>query len=69
MEKISFGFQTILKTNTDKCHISLSVDVSLFIKIDNEVIKNSDDKNLLGITKKNRLRSFTKYLRLTLVFM
>ena len=44
-----------LKANADKCHHILSTDEPFSINIDNEVIKNSNNKKLLGINLKNRL--------------
>ena len=38
-----------LKTNADKSHLILSTDEPFSINIDNEVIKNSNNKKLLGI--------------------
>ena len=38
-----------LKANADKCHLILSTDEPFSINIDNEVIKNSNNKKLLGI--------------------
>ena len=35
-----------LKANTDKCHLILSTDEPFSINIDNEVIKNSNNKKL-----------------------
>ena len=44
-----------LKANADKCHLILSTDEPFSINIDNEVIKNSNNKELLGINLNNRL--------------
>ena len=44
-----------LKTNADKCHLILSTDEPFSSDIDNEVIKNSNNKKLLGINLNNRL--------------
>ena len=44
-----------LKTNTDKCNLILSTDEPFSINIDNEVIKNSNNKKLLGINLNNRI--------------
>ena len=44
-----------LKANADKCHLILSTDEPFPINIDNEVIKNSNNKKLLGINLNNRL--------------
>ena len=44
-----------LKSNADKCHLILSTDEPFSIKIDNEVIKNSNNRKLLGINLNNRL--------------
>ena len=44
-----------LKTNADKCFLILSTDEPFSINIDNEVIKNSNNKKLLGINLNNRI--------------
>ena len=44
-----------LKANADKCHLILSTDEPFSINIDNEVIKNSNNKKLLGINLNNRV--------------
>ena len=44
-----------LKANADKCHLILSKDEPFSINIDNEVIKNSSNKKLLGINLNNRI--------------
>ena len=44
-----------LKANANKCHLILSTDEPFSINIDNEVIKNSNNKKLLGINLNNRL--------------
>ena len=44
-----------LKSNADKCHLILNTDEPFSINIDNEVIKNSNNKKLLGINLNNRL--------------
>ena len=44
-----------LKANTDKCYLILSTAEPFSINIDNEVIKNSRNKKLLGISLNNRL--------------
>ena len=44
-----------LKANADKCHLILSTDEPFSINMDNEVIKNSNNKKLLGINLNNRL--------------
>ena len=44
-----------LKANADKCHLILSTDELFSINIDNKVIKNSNNKKLLGINLNNRL--------------
>ena len=44
-----------LKANADKCHFILSTDEPFSINIDNEVIKNSNNKKLLGINLNNRM--------------
>ena len=38
-----------LKANADKCHLILSTNEPFSINVDNEVIKNSNKKKLLGI--------------------
>ena len=45
----------LLNANADKCHLILSTDEPLPINIDNEVIKNNNNKKLLGINFNNRL--------------
>ena len=42
-----------LKANADKCHLILITDKPFSINIDNEVIKNSKNKKLLGINLNN----------------
>ena len=44
-----------LKANADTCHLILSTDKPFSINIDKEVIKNSNNKKLLGINLNNRL--------------
>ena len=44
-----------LKVNADKCHLILNTDEPFSIIIDNEIIKNSSNKKLLGINLTNRL--------------
>ena len=44
-----------LKASANKCHLILSTDEPFSINIDNEVIKNSNNKKLLGINLNNRL--------------
>ena len=44
-----------LKANADICHLILSTDEPFSINIDNEVIKNSNNKKLLGINLNNRI--------------
>ena len=44
-----------LKATGDKCYLILSTDEPFPIYIDNEVIKNSNKKNLLGINLNNRV--------------
>ena len=44
-----------LKSNADKCRLILLTDEPFSITIDNEVIKNSNNKKLLGINLNNRL--------------
>ena len=41
--------KNFLQANADKCHLILSTDVPFSINTDNEVIKNSNNKKLLGI--------------------
>ena len=43
------------KANADKCHLILSTDKPFSVNIDNELIKNSNNKKLLGINLNNRL--------------
>ena len=45
----------LLKANADKCHLILSTDEPFSINIDDEVIKNSNSKKLLGINLNNRI--------------
>ena len=52
LESFSNNF---LKANADKCHLILSTDEPFSINIDNEVIKNSNNKKQLGINLNNRL--------------
>ena len=44
-----------LKATADKCHLILSTDEPFSINVDNEVIKNSNNKKLLGINLNNRM--------------
>ena len=44
----------LLKASAEKCHLILSTDEPLSIKIDNEFIKSSNNKKLLGINLNNR---------------
>ena len=44
-----------LKANADQCHLILSTHKPFSINRDNEVIKNSNNKKLLGINLNNRL--------------
>ena len=44
-----------LKANAHECQIILSTDEPFSINIDNDVIKNSNNKNLLGINQDYRL--------------
>ena len=44
-----------LKANAHKCHLILTTDEPFSIDIDNDVIKNSNNKKLLGINLNNRL--------------
>ena len=44
-----------LKANADKCHLILSTDEPFSINVDNGVIKNSNNKKLLGINLNNSL--------------
>ena len=48
-------FKQFLKSNADKCNVILSMDEPFSINIDNEVIKNSNNKKLLGINLNNRM--------------
>ena len=45
-----------LKANADKCHLFLRTDEFFLINVDNEVIKSSNDKKLLGVNLDSRLR-------------
>ena len=47
--------KNFLKANAEKCHLILSSDESFSINIDNEVIKNSNNKILLGINLINSM--------------
>ena len=49
----------LLKGNADKCHLILSKDEPFSINRDNEVIKSSNNKKLLGINLNNTLGSDT----------
>ena len=50
------GFRTIFsKSNTDKYHLNLSMDETFSINIDNEAIKNSIYKKMLGFILNKRL--------------
>ena len=44
-----------LKENAEQCHLILSTHKPFSINRDNEVIKNSNNKKLLGINLNNRL--------------
>ena len=44
----------LLKASAEKCHLILSTDEPLSINIDNEFIKSSNNKKLLGINLNNR---------------
>ena len=44
-----------LTANADKCHLILSTDEPFSINVDNEVIKSSNNKKLLGINLNNRI--------------
>ena len=44
-----------LMPNADKCHLILCTDEPFLINIDNEVIRNSNNKKLLGISLNNSL--------------
>ena len=44
-----------LKANADKCYLILTMDEPFLINIDNEVIKNSNNKKVLGINLNNRI--------------
>ena len=55
-EWFSNNFRTIFnKSNTDKYHLNLSMDETFSINIDNEAIKNSIYKKMLGVILNNRL--------------
>ena len=45
----------LLKGNADQFHLILSTDEPFSINVDNEVIKNSNNKKLLGMNLNNRL--------------
>ena len=57
VEKVLFEWfsNNFLKVSADKCHLILSTDDPFSINVDNEVIKNSNNKKLLGINLNNRL--------------
>ena len=57
VEKVLFEWfsSNLLKVIADKCHLLLSTDKPFSINIDNEVIKNSNNKKLLRINLNNRL--------------
>ena len=44
-----------LKANADRCHLILGTDEPFSINIDNEVIKNSNSKKLVGINLNDRM--------------
>ena len=44
-----------LRANAVKCHLIINTDEPFSINIDNQVIKNSNNKKLLGINLNNRL--------------
>ena len=44
-----------LKVNPDKCHLLLTSQESLSIKVGNDIIKNKDSQKLLGITINSKL--------------
>ena len=48
-----------LNAKVDKCHLILNTDNTFSINIDNEGIKNSNDKKFLGIELNNRLVFYT----------
>ena len=48
-------WNNFLRKNVDKCHFILSTDELFSINIDNEVIKNSNNKKLLGINLNNKV--------------
>ena len=55
--KVAFEWfsNNFLKANADKYHLILSMDEPFSINIDNEVIKNSNNKKQLRINLNNRL--------------
>ena len=57
VEKVLFEWfsNNSLKANADRCHLILSTDEPFSINIDHEIIKNSNNKKLLGINLNNRL--------------
>ena len=57
VEKVLFEWfsNNLLKAYADKCHLILSTDEPFSINIDNEIIKNSNNKKLLGINLNNRM--------------
>ena len=57
VEKVLFEWfsNNFFKINADKCHFILSTDEPFSINIDNDVIKKSNKKKLLGINLNNRL--------------
>ena len=61
LESFSNNF---LKANADKCHLILNTDEPFSIIIDNEVIKNSRHKKLLGTNLTNRL-GFDTHVKVT----
>ena len=60
---------SFLKANTDNCHLILSKDEPFSINIDNEVIKNSNNKKLLGINLNNRVGFDTRCFFITKIFI
>ena len=55
LELFEWFSNNFLKANADKCHFILSTDEPFSFNRDNEVIKNSNNKKLLGIKLNKRL--------------
>ena len=50
-----------MKANLNKCHLFLSITDSFNFEISETVIRNSNSKNLLGVTFDNKLK-FEKHI-------